>query len=112
MKLFLDDERFPPDINLIWVTVRSYEEAVTYCQKHGCPSFISFDHDLGCDKFGNPNKTGYDFVKWLVDMDIEHGTIIPQCFTFTVHSQNPVGAKNIQMYLDNYLNTRDKETRG
>jgi hypothetical protein len=32
---------------------------------------------------------------------------IPQDFQFYVHSKNPIGAKNIQMYLDNYLTMKN-----
>jgi hypothetical protein len=46
LKLFLDDERFPPDDGSEWVIVRSAFEAMLYCMDHGCPEFISFDHDL------------------------------------------------------------------
>lgn len=65
----------------------------------GCPTFISFDHDLGPDE-----KTGYDLAKWLVERDLDsNGAFIPATFEFYVHSQNPVGAANIRNYLQRYL---------
>ena len=103
VSLFLDDERFPPEKGE-WSIVRSYEEAVQYCIDNGCPSYASFDHDLG-----DNSPTGYDFAKWLVESDMEdEGGFIPSDFSFYVHSQNPVGAKNIQMYLDGYLDFKRK----
>ena len=30
-----------------------------------------FNHDIGSDEIGNKLKSGYDFVKLLVDMDTE-----------------------------------------
>ena len=51
--------------------------------------FISFDHDLGCD------LTGYDVANYIVEKGIEIAG-------FTVHSMNPVGAKNIIDLLTHY----------
>jgi hypothetical protein len=73
----------------------------------GVPGFISFDHDLGTDDEGNLLPTGYDFAKWLVEMDMDDIITIPRNFLFAVHSANPVGAKNIQVYLYNYLTSKE-----
>ena len=102
MKLYLDDVRDLPDES--FDLARSYDEAVNYVKQHGIPPFISFDHDLGVDENENLLPTGYDFAKWLVSSDMDGTISIPDNFSFKVHSQNPVGAKNIQAYMDNYLN--------
>jgi hypothetical protein len=76
---------------------------------HGFPDFISFDHDLSDAHYGgdySKEKTGYDFAKWLIEYDMDTN-IMPEDFAFTVHSMNPVGARNIQRLLENYL--RQKE---
>ena len=70
MKMFLDDIREPK--NDYDVIVRSFEEAIIFVKNNGIPNFISFDHDLGSDNMGNVLKDGYDFAKWLVDMDIKN----------------------------------------
>jgi len=57
MKMFLDDIRIPK--NDYDVIVRSYDEAVAFVTNNGIPTFISFDHDLGCDENGNILKSGY-----------------------------------------------------
>lgn len=101
MKLYLDDLRTPVDES--FVIVRSFDEAVRFVRLNGVPEFISFDHDLGADKNGWPLPTGYDFAKWLVNSDLDRAIRIPQNFSFKVHSQNPVGAKNIEALLNNYL---------
>ena len=101
MKMFLDDIREPK--NDYDVIVRSFEEAVLFVQNYGIPTFISFDHDLGCDEIGNILKSGYDFAKWLVDMDIENIHKFPSNFTFDIHSANPIGKNNIKSILNNYL---------
>ena len=101
MKMFLDDIRVPK--NDYDVIVRSFEEAVNFVKENGIPTFISFDHDLGCDEMGNILKSGYDFAKWLVDMDIENIYKFPDNFNFDIHSANPIGKNNIKAILNNYL---------
>lgn len=105
MKLFLDDIRMPPS-NDTYVICRSVEDAVVMIQDYyngRCPEFISFDHDLGENTW-----SGYDFAKWLVDKDIrENGNFIPENFSYTVHSQNPVGKVNIMAYLENYFEFKE-----
>ena len=101
MKMFLDDIRVPK--NDYDVIVRSFEEAINFVNQNGIPTFISFDHDLGCDEIGNILKSGYDFAKWLVDMDIENIHKFPDNFTFDIHSANPIGKNNIKSILNNYL---------
>ena len=107
-KLFIDDERFPPKDGGNWVIARHWEDVMMMLRIHGMPKFISFDHDLGDVK-----HDGYDIAKFIVDLDIsgkqndDTDFQIPDNFTFYVHSQNPIGKRNIEMYLQNYLNFRD-----
>lgn len=100
-KLYLDDIRELPDNS--YILVRSYEEAIKFVNTYGIPSFISFDHDLGVDENKNLLPTGYDFAKWLVEMDMDKKYFFPKDFNFKVHSANPVGKVNIEAYLNNYL---------
>lgn len=100
MKLFLDDIRDPS--GFYWVVARSYKDAVEKVKEYGFPTFVSFDHDLG------EGKTGYDFAKYLVELDMDTNTM-PQNFDFLVHSANPVGAKNICAYLRNYLEFKNRK---
>ena len=102
MKIYLDDIRTPEN-EAEWVILRTSGEAIHYVRKNGCPSFWSFDHDLGGD------DTTMVFLKWLVDYDIDsNGKIIPEDFQYNVHSANPVGVKNIDGLLKNYLNFRNQ----
>lgn len=99
-RLYIDDER-NPKTNHNWVVVRTSEEAIEYLTRYGCPTYISFDHDLGGD------DTSMIIVKWLIEMDIGMSNeFIPENFEFNVHSANPVGAKNIEGYLNSYLGQR------
>ena len=50
--------------------------------------------------------TGFDFAKWLVEMDMDNIYKFPENFSFHVHSANPVGKANIEGYLNNYLKSR------
>jgi hypothetical protein len=111
MFIFLDDYREPSDVTWVklpetyhWVVVRNYEQFVLLIDNLMTPpAFIAFDHDLADahyeGDFSNPNeKTGMDCAKALVDICLDHGWQIPP---FIVHSLNPVGRKNIEMYLEN-----------
>ena len=101
MKMFLDDIREPK--NNYDVIVRNYDEAINSVKQKGIPSFISFDHDLGCDEFNNIYPSGYDFAKWLIEMDLDNLYKFPKDFKFNVHSANPIGKANIEGILNNYL---------
>lgn len=101
--LFIDDERFPKDTTRNFTISRSMEEAVKLIEQQGCPTYISFDHDLGCDAQEIPHATGYDFAHWLVNSDMDGKITFPEGFKFNVHSANPTGAANIQALISNYL---------
>ena len=98
--LFLDDERDPPRDSRDWVVARSFTDAVAEVINRGFPSYISFDHDLGPD-----SKDGYEFLKVLIEKDERghSGYQFDDMFEFYVHSQNPVGKKNIEALLTRYL---------
>lgn len=103
-KLYLDDIRTPEDY--YYIVSRSVEDAQKLVLICGSAEFISFDHDLGVDEDGNILPTGYDFAKWLVEMDMDGIITIPSDFSFEVHSTNPIGAKNIYELLNSYLKYR------
>lgn len=99
--IYLDDLR-TPTTERDWEICRSYEEAVRFVEEHGCPSYISFDHDLGDDV-----PTGHDFAKWLTERDMDaDGKLIPADFSYNIHSANPVGVGNIAGILNGYLRFR------
>ncbi len=107
-KLFLDDERYPPQADGSWTIARNYHDAIWYVKNYGMPSYISFDHDLAFDHYyavgTKPHEfTGYDFVKWLCDYIATEQVVLPEGFDWYVHSMNPVGAKNIRDYFNCFL---------
>ena len=115
--LFLDDLRMPKNVTWInlpnheWTIVRSYKEFRDIIWNKGIPNFVTYDHDLSDDHYGHglrgdeipydsyTEKTGYDFCKFLCNecfkLDKNHPS-------FTVHSMNPVGKKNIEQYIGKY----------
>lgn len=100
-KMFLDDERFPPEDHNDFYIARSSNDAIEMFKICGCPDFISFDHDLGGE------DTAMAVIHWMIDMDIESEfNFIPNDFSFYVHSQNPIGVKNIQGLMNGYLEFR------
>lgn len=99
--IFLDDERVPGKKYEHFVVLRSVKDAIEYVKKNGYPSFVTFDHDLGD---GVP--TGLDFAKWLIEEDLDNKWMAENGFAFEVHSMNPVGKRNIEMLLLQYLECR------
>ena len=100
-KLYLDDIRKPTDAD--FVIVRSFKEAIKFIEDNNIPSYISFDHDLGIDINNLLLPSGYDFAKWLIEMDLDNKYKFPLDFDFNVHSANPIEKHNIETLLDNYL---------
>ena len=90
-KLFIDDLRFP--VTDDWVVARQSGDAINIVQQNGFPQEISFDHDLG---YGD---TSIRFLNWIAEALMDGKLTIPENFTYSVHSQNPVGAKNIHTYM-------------
>jgi len=95
--LYLDDERWPKT-NRDWTIARTKLEVELLVKEFGMPFYISFDHDLGYNE-----PTGLDVAEYLVYLDLDGICKFPSNFEYNVHSANPVGAKNIRAYLDNYL---------
>jgi hypothetical protein len=94
-KLFLDDERFPKEEG--WVIARTSAEAIDMCQQRGLPQEITFDHDLG------GADTSMVFLKWLTDALLDKQVSFPEGFDYGIHSQNPVGARNIKGLMDTLI---------
>jgi len=117
--LFLDDIRNPDYVNdgRDYMLARSFDQAVALVERFGVPDHISFDHDLGWDELkpeangliimseeqGKAAKSGHDFVKWMIDQDLDGKIKIPETFSWYVHSANPVGALNIDGLLRIYM---------
>ena len=118
--LYLDDVRTPtttiPGYEP-WNVVRNYDEFVKFITDFGIPDLISFDHDLAKEHiddyykqfydqgYQHPDyenykeKTGLDCAQWLVNYCQEKKL---QLKSISVHSHNPVGASNIQSFINGF----------
>lgn len=94
-RLFIDDEREPADCE--FVIARSSAEAIDVLSKCGMPIEIAFDHDLGGE------DTAMCVVHWLSEKIMDGTLVFPRGFSFSVHSQNPIGARNVRGLLDALL---------
>lgn len=124
LALYLDDIRIPIEElpNFEWAVVTSYTEFTEFIIKHykqhkKLPELISFDHDLADEHidfyFNNPKyspiryeefkeKTGLHCAKWLTAL-CDKNEIDLRNSMLSVHSHNPIGANNIQQWLNFYL---------
>lgn len=89
MKIWLDDERPPPDQS--WIHVTNYYDCIHLLNNQNVTE-ISLDHDLG------QNKSGYDVAKFIEE---NANNNVPPPNKISVHSQNPVGKKYIQIAVNN-----------
>ena len=118
--LYLDDVRTPtttiPGYEP-WYVVRNYDEFVSWISENGIPDLISFDHDLAKEHmddyfeqvftqgFQHPmyeeytEKTGLDCARWLAE-HIQTNNLVLK--SVSVHSHNPVGASNIQSFINGF----------
>lgn len=116
--LFLDDTRDPFDTKINWlvfspieqpfevVWVKKYHEFVDWITRNGLPDAICFDHDIQSYDEEGSEKTGYDTAKWLVGYCIDNNKQIP---LYNIQSANPVGKKNIDDLLKNYIKYLNNE---
>lgn len=118
--LFLDDYRKPSDAggyvapryrhlyyDLLWHTVRNYDQFVSTIERRGLPDLVSFDHDLADEHYAPTGisyddfveKTGYHCMQWMIDYITKEKL---QCPKVLVHSLNPVGGESIEILWRNF----------
>jgi len=71
---------------------------------YGIPNFIGFDHDLG------EGPSAFDFLKWLIQMDLDHD-LITYPFRVNIHSANSVGSANIDGLIQGYFDHKFKRNK-
>lgn len=119
--LFLDDIRYPEtafnymkDLRYLqseWIIVRNYDEFKCVIDNRGIPEIVSYDHDLAEEHYEPSTwsddtveyreKTGLDCAKYLIEvLDGEHHP------DWIVHSWNPVGKKNIENLIQDYVSKK------
>lgn len=95
MKLYLDDERTPPEG---WTLVRWPAEAIERMDAGGVTE-ISLDHDLANVDSGGKERTGYDVLLWLEQRAFEGGDV-PRIH---IHTANPVARQRMMQARDRIL---------
>ncbi len=98
-KLYLDDERLPKTFK-DWTVIRTVKEAEDKILQAGLPDECSLDHDI------DERANGLDFVKWLIEQDLDGKINIPFDWKWNVHSANPMGKNNMESLLKNYLSKK------
>ena len=97
MKVFLDDERVPPEG---WIHVRRPQEAIEIL-KTGEVIEISLDHDLGDDADG----TGYDVILWIEQAVATQGFIPPKIH---IHSANSSARQKMEAGIQSIYRIYEK----
>jgi len=102
MKVYLDDERTPPEG---WTLVRWPAEAIELLSAHDV-THLSLDHDLGevdpSLMVGRPGNafTGMEVLDWLEEQ-IFNGAWTKPLPVITIHSANPVAQQRMNQALIN-----------
>jgi hypothetical protein len=126
VSLYLDDCRTPTETlpgYHPWNVVRNYDEFQKWIIENGIPDLISFDHDLGEEHindyytqfaqqgYQNPKyqdykeKTGLDCAQFAVEYCQKMNVPLKGC---CVHSHNPIGARNIQSFINGFHRHMDQ----
>lgn len=95
-KLWLDDQINDPDCPdrhapVGFVGISNSDYACYVVALHGLPEFMDLDHDLG------EEDNAMRFLKAIAN-NFPNGPVP----AYNVHSQNPVGKKNIESFLESW----------
>ena len=97
--IFLDDIREPYwiyDNYSEWIVIRNDIDFKNFIlENKDNINIISFDNDLGSDRFGNIIPDGYSLVNWLIENDIYIKNII-------IHSDNIITSEQIYGKVTNW----------
>lgn len=108
--ILLDDERNYSDI--YWISYPKHDEVIVLRTYQQFKNFVdnldslkdllfTFDHDIQ-DFHSKGEYTGFDCVKYLIEL-IQDNTILNiNDLNYCVHSMNPIGAANIKNYIENF----------
>jgi len=90
INIYLDDLRPCPER---FVLAKDVTQCCIFIQNNEV-NILSLDHDLG------ETETGYDLVKWLVEVGADNPKIYPKIIF--LHTADPVGRRNMFQLLDRY----------
>lgn len=97
MKVWLDDERTPPDDS--WTWVGSAQSAIFFLENDDV-EVISLDHDLGDESIvGN----GYKVISWIEEKTFTDDQYVPS-EVILIHTQNSAARPRMQQSLNSIKN--------
>jgi len=99
MKIFLDDERTPPED---WYLVSTPQEAIEWLQT-GSVEEISLDHDLG----EGPDN-GYQVILWIEEAVALRRFVPPK---IRVHSANPSARQKMELGIRSIYRLHEENLR-
>lgn len=94
-KLWVDDVRDAPDSS--WVEVRKVEQAIRFIHQFS-PTTISLDHDIE----NRPSDETFKPIAYFIGEKYNSDTFWADELEVLIHSDNPVGAKEIENILNDY----------
>lgn len=100
-KLYIDDERLPPESRPDFILAKTYHEAITIIEEKGIPEHISFDYYL------DRHFTGLDVAMWLIT-HCEYHDLEPN-FTYQCHSSDKSARRDLVEFLDKNIEILKKE---
>lgn len=98
-RLFVDDERNPPNEQL-WDVARSYDEAIEMLKTEPY-DVVSLDHDIASYDEDGRERTGSDVLNYLVELKVYQDIHAPQ-FVY-VHSANPSAYRSMELAINKYF---------
>jgi len=101
-KLFLDDERLQSGDVHDAILAIDCAAAIRLIEDFGLPEVMSLDHDLGNNTDGTVKANAMEFMKYLIDGDLDGKFELNEVKRVIVHSRNGTGAANLQGLWDGY----------
>lgn len=95
MKLWVDDFREPPDDT--WIVARKVQPAIRLIATQNI-TVISLDHDIE----NRPDDETFQPVAYFIGEKYNSDTFWADELEVTIHSDNPVGAKELIAILEDY----------
>ena len=95
-RLFIDDDRFPPNDGYRWQIARSFHTAIHMLEQYHY-DVISLDHDIQ-SFYGNREMTGYDILNWMIEHKERFKGV-----RVVVHSENWSAVPHMQQDIDKHF---------
>ena len=101
-KLYLDDKRSPLEQGFI--IARNNNEAIKLVQENGMPIHVAFDYLL-------EDESTTDYFAYWIHQQVKKGNLLPEGFTYSVHTAFLEGKQIIQKYMNEKVIPTNNEMR-